>query len=244
MRIRREVWLVAALLAAATAPAWSESRDELFPELDAYKPFTDNLRGHLYSQATVVESTSGEKGPAPTGLTEAVYGAHLDITLTPRLRKRLREGDWQRDRFLWTRIGYEYSNSINGSKENKSYWQNALIWELTSHSQPLVGGLELEGRARWDLRDKNGENSSLYRLRLTIERRFDVRDRSITPYVRAEDIYNTKYDQWNQQRYQAGAELELSSRWRIDPYFEWRHDSRAQPERVNAFGLEVKYFAP
>jgi len=242
--MRRNFWLVAALLAAVSAPAWAERRDELLPEFDAYRPFTDNLRGHLYSQATIVESTSGEKGPTPTGLTEAVYGAHLDITLTPRLRQRLREGDWQRDRYVWTRIGYEYSQSINGSKENKSYWQNAAILELTTRSLPLVGGLEFEGRARWDLRDKNGENSSLYRLRLTIERRCEVRGRSTTPYVRAEDIYNTKYDQWNQQRYQAGAELELSDRWRIDPYFELRNDSRAQPERVRAIGLEVKYFSP
>ena len=238
------VWPVVALLSAVTAPAWAESQDQLLPELDGYVPFSDTLRGHLYSQATVVDSTSGVKDSAPNGLTQATYGAYLDVTLTPRLRQRLQEGDWQRDRYLWSRIGYEYSQSYNGSKENKSFWQNAFIWELTSHSRPLVGGLELEGRARLDLRDKNGENSSLYRLRLTVERRFEVRGRSTTPYVRAENIYNTKYDQWNQQRYQAGAELELNDRWRIDPYFEWRNDSRAQPERVRAFGLEVKYFCP
>jgi hypothetical protein len=238
------VWPIVAVLSAATTPVWAESQDQLLPELDAFVPFSDTLRGHLYSQGTVVESTSGVKDPAPNGLTQATYGAYLDVTLTPRLRKRLEEGDWQRDRYLWSRIGYEYSQSYNGSKENKSFWQNAFIWELTTHSRPLAGGLELEGRARLDLRDKNGENSSLYRLRLTIERRFETGERSTTPYVRAESLYNTKYDQWNQQRYQAGAELELSHRWRISPYFEWRHDSRAQPETLRAFGFEVVYYSP
>ena len=238
------VWTMVAALSAATAPAWAESQDQLLPELDAYVPFSDTLRGHLYSQGTVVESTSGVKDPPPNGLTQATYGAYVDVTLTPRLRKRLEEGDWQRDRYLWSRIGYEYSQSYNGSKENKSFWQNAFIWELTMHTLPLAGGLEFEGRARLDLRDKNGDNSSLYRLRLTIERRFETGGRSTTPYVRAEDLYNTKYDQWNQQRYQAGAELELNQRWRLSPYFEYRHDSRAQPETLRAFGLEVVYFSP
>jgi len=66
----KAIRLVAALLAAVSAPAWAESRDEQLPEFDAYRPFTDNLRGHVYSQATVVESTSGANGPAPTGLKE------------------------------------------------------------------------------------------------------------------------------------------------------------------------------
>jgi hypothetical protein len=68
--MRRNFRLVAALLAAVSAPAWAERRVELLPEFDAYRPFTDDLRGHLYGQATIVESTSGEKGPAPTGLKE------------------------------------------------------------------------------------------------------------------------------------------------------------------------------
>jgi hypothetical protein len=64
------------------------------PEVNAYLKLNDTLR--LFLQGDLTEHVT-------TGATDGELGVHLDVTLMPILRRRLREANWQRDRYLWIR---------------------------------------------------------------------------------------------------------------------------------------------
>ena len=100
----------------------------------------------------------------------------------------------------------------------------------------------LVNRARVDLRDLDGEFSQRYRLRIGVEREFVVDGVVLVPYAQAETFYDTRYDTWNRQLYQAGAEIELSKAWRIEPYVARQNDSRSTAGNVDRFGLVLKFY--
>lgn len=235
--------LVAALacLLAACAPVRAETRYEFWPELDVYLKLDDRARVFLLSGGTRVDNGSGSLLTTAPPL-DGVVGVHLDYALAPPFRPQLQEQDWARNRYLWARIGYQYSRSLQGEDPANTWRENRLILESTGRTPPLAGGLEWVFRARWDLRDRNDVNSSLYRLRLGVERQLVVMGRATVPYADAETIYDTRYDVWKQQRYRLGVEVAMSSRWRIEPAFTLQLDDIASPRRLLAFGLALKYY--
>ena len=103
--------------------------------------------------------------------TDGELGAHLDFTLKPILRRELREGNWERDRYLWVRAGYVVSRDLD-DRDDGSTTQTILL-ETTTRLE-LPGQFWLVNRARVDFRDIDGETSQRYRLRLGIEREFTV----------------------------------------------------------------------
>ena len=97
-------------------------------------------------------------------------------------------------------------------------------------------------RTRWDARDVDGSYSNRYRLRLQVEKSMQVAGHAVVAFANAETFYDTRYDTWNRQRYQLGAEAELNRTWRLEPSLIRQNDSRSQPAHVDAFGLALKYF--
>jgi hypothetical protein len=93
-----------------------------------------------------------------------------------------------------------------------------------------------------DLRDIQGESSQRYRLRVGIEREFTANGVVFVPYAQAEAFYDTRYDSWNRQLYQFGAEVELTKQWRIEPYYARQNDTRPSDSHVNRVGLILKYY--
>jgi hypothetical protein len=222
---------VAALCVWIAAPAGAADRGhELVPEFNAFVKLSDRTRLYLLGDAAV--STSDH-------YTEAEAGVHLDFTLKPRLRPSLLEADWARDRYLWTRVGYVVLGSPGGGASGPT--ERRGIIELTGrHELPNV--VWLVGRARVDLRDIDGQSSQRYRLRIGVEREFLVDNVVLVPYAQAEAFYDTRYDTWNRQLYQAGAEIELSKAWRIEPYVARQNDSRSAAANVDRFGLVFKFY--
>jgi hypothetical protein len=230
---------LAALLPAVEA-ARADSRTEFWPEVDGF--FKLDERTRLFLMATLTHAKESGTPEAPTAYQDAQFGANLDITLQPIARPTLREGDWERNRYWWVRVGYRYARSIGDTDEGEdAFRENRLLLETTLR-QPLPGEWWLVPRLRWDLRDVNGTNSQRYRVRLGIEREFQLGERAWVPYANAETFYDTRFDTWNRQRYQMGVEVELSEHWRIEPYLAYQNDSRSQPEHITAFGLVLKYY--
>jgi len=92
--------------AAQIEPARADdSQRQVVPEFNAFIKLSERTR--VYLQADVAH-----------GLTEATTDgelfAYLDITLKPILRAQLREADWERNRYLWVRIGYEAAGNLEG----------------------------------------------------------------------------------------------------------------------------------
>ena len=228
--------LVAFLVLFGTLTARA-AEDQFWPELEGYFKLDDQVRTYLKASATRAEDTDGDDDDPH--YKDATLGAHLDFSLRPFMRKALQEEDWERNRYLWMRVGYNY---IENHRDNgKSYHENRGIVEL-SLRQPLFDWLIFSERLKWDLRDIDGRYSNRYRIRFGLESKVQVLEYTTVPYVRAEAFYDTRFDTWNRDRYQAGMEVTLTPRWRIEPFLARQNDSRSRPEHINALGLIVKYY--
>jgi hypothetical protein len=223
--------LTMAVMVAWVLPAWAEdSRTVLLPELDAFIPLTDTARVFLLGSL---------KRDLTQATTDGRLGVHLDLTLKPILRRGLQEANWERDRYLWVRVGYQLSGNLEGA--DNSQVEHRGILEATARV-PLLCELWLVNRAHVDLRDVGGDFSARLRPRVGLERAFMVWHHSLVPYMQVEAFYDTRFGDWSRERYQAGVEIQLTRQWRLEPYFrrqENRHPSRTHE---NGVGLVLKYF--
>ncbi|WP_445144982.1 DUF2490 domain-containing protein [Dyella sp. Tek66A03] len=224
----------ACAIAALSLPSRVDARQlDLIPEAQVYVKMTDVMRLYMNVQVTSAN---------PGGVTQTEGGVHLDITLTPLLRKSLREADWERDRYLWMRIGYETFGSPDNQEPGPSE-RRALV-EMTVQA-PLSQALHLwlVSRARVDFREIGSTFSRRYRYRLGVQQEITLSSgRTVVPYIRAETLYDTRYKSWNRQIYQAGAEIGLSHHWRIEPYLTRQNDSHSASANVDEVGLIIKSF--
>ena len=96
-------------------------------------------------------------------------------------------------------------------------------------------------RARLDLRTLSGERANRYRIRFGLEKEYIVRGTALIPYVRAEFLYDSWFGAWNRQSYQAGVEIEVARRFRIEPWYAFQIDTAAAPAHLDRLGLAGKY---
>jgi hypothetical protein len=223
------ILLTLVVFAALFEPARAEDHhEELVPELNVFIKLNKQIRLYLLGDVT--------QGLSPS-FTDGELGAHIDLTLKPILRRQLRDADWERSRYLWVRAGYVVSHEF----EDDGSTTHMILFEMTGRFE-LPWEVWLVNRARADFRDTDGETSQRYRLRVGIEREFTVRRVVMVPYVQAEIFYDTRFDSWNRQLYQAGVEIELNKHWRIEPYFARQNDSRSASGNVNRVGLVLKSY--
>jgi hypothetical protein len=207
-----------------------EHHDEFVPELNSFIKLSKQVRLYLLGDVT--------QGFSPS-FTDGELGAHIDFTLKPILRRELRQGDWERSRYLWVRAGYVVSHDLDDRDDGST--THTILLEMTTRLE-LPAQIWLVNRARVDFRDIDGETSQRYRLRVGIEREFNVRGVVMVPYAQAEFFFDTRFDSWNRQLYQAGVEIELTKHWRIEPYFARQNDSRSASGNVNRIGLVLKSY--
>jgi hypothetical protein len=226
----------AAWLLLASTPCFAQTQHEFWPGFDAYIQLNERTRLYL----NIASLRSQDPATKATKNPEGTVGAHLDVSLKPLLRRKLaQKSDWERERYLWCRVGYEYTTTL-GSTDDPSH-EHLGILELTGRL-PLPKQFWVAQRIRVDLRDANGEFSTRPRYRLQLERGVRIFGVETVPYVNAEVFYDTRFDAVNRQRYQARLEVVVSKHWRVEPYFTRQHDRRPQVRNVNAFGLTVKYY--
>lgn len=140
-------------------------------------------------------------------------------------------------RFFAFRLGYRYGWDLKGREE---YEEHRILLENTARF-PL-GRLVLVNRNRLDVRDLNGTWSWRYRNRTRLEGEIPLGSRAATPYVMAEFFYDSRYDEWNRQRYFAGIEWPMGGKSILDTYYSRQNDSRSSVAHVNAFGLALSLF--
>jgi hypothetical protein len=226
--------------AAVTLPARAESDSEaagagrsreVVPEFNGYFKLDDRARLFLLADVSHV---------SPDDATNGEIGIHFDYTLKPILRTRLREADWERNRYLWVRVGVRRLGSIDGREDQTR--ESRLILEGTARVE-LSESAWLVHRLRLDLRDVDGKGSSRYRYRIGAEKELKTSDgTTFVPYAQAEWFYDTRFDAWSRQRYQVGAEIELDKSWRIEPYYAYDRDTHPSAEGLNRLGLVLKYY--
>ena len=234
--MRRLLLTVGLALIGITARA-GDTQTELWPEAQAFVKLGERVRLHLLADVWYAPASWTPDETANDA--EAEMGAHLDLTLKPIGRPRLRTRNWERERYVWARIGYDYLWTP-GDTAKPSHEHRGIV-EVTGRA-PLPGKLWAINRVRVDLRDKNGTHTTRYRERLTLEREIALFGVETIPYASAELLYDTRYDAWSEQRYQVGLEAVLDARWRLEPYYLRKEDQRSEPRHTNALGVLLKYY--
>jgi hypothetical protein len=231
MPFSRFILLVVFAFAALLGPARAEDHhSEFAPEVNVFIKLSDQIR--LYLLGDITQGLS-------SNFTDGEVGANLDVTLKPILRRDLRDSNWERNRYLWARVGYLMSADIDGREDGSN--EHTFLLEATARLE-LPWELWLVNRGRVDFRNVDGASSERYRFRAGIEREFTVFGLVMVPYVQAEIFYDTRFDVLNRQLYQTGVEIELTKRWRIEPYVARQNDSRSASGNVNRSGLVVKFY--
>jgi len=168
--------------------------------------------------------------------------AYLDISflpIGPRRRRSVLTEDWQRNRYLWARIGYDrVFKTVEGSRSDPEDRGILSLWG----KYPLPADVWLEGRARADLRWMGGDYSTRYRLRLEATREFTVLRHAVTPYFNVEWFYDTRYDGWARTLYQVGPEVTVSRHFRFELFLARQTDHLPSASSLNAFGVVGKWY--
>jgi len=213
--------LILCLTPASFAQQSSETQHQIWPELDLYFPLKEKFR--LFAE--ISEQSSNESGSSSHGQ----VGIHLDYFWKKR----------------WTlRAGYRYGFGI-GSTD--SFKEHRFLLEET-YSKSIPRHFVVHARNRQEFRDVNDDFSMRFRTRLMLERDFAFGKRSLVPYVNGEVFYDTRFDALNRYRLTAGVQLffkkrtsdllKLRKQKTVDVYYLWQHDSRAQPEFIQALGVK------
>ena len=228
--------LLSSLLAcvALVRPAHADERQsETVPGIDAYVRLSDRFR--LYGTANLAQSLS-------EGVTDGDLGLFLDVlSLKEIFPGPVLDLDWARNRYLWGRIGYSIGGIHEGLRLSNGYSEQSFAAELSGR-YPIASGFWVVTRGRIDMRTLSGERSNRYRVRLGLEKEYTVLNRAVIPYVRAEILYDTRFDAWNRQIYQVGVEIGLNDRFRLEPWYAFQIDTATAPKHLDRLGVTLKYY--
>jgi hypothetical protein len=223
--------VVAGVLLPTPAPASAgDAPLEVGSEANVYVRLGDIARLFVLAEAT---------GPLRNGASDAGIGAHLDLTLKPIVRRRLRAADWERARYLWIRVGYGLIGSLDDPQTDATEHRGLA----EAHTRvPLPGYVWLANRARVEWRAVDSESSIRFRDRLGVDREFTVAGTTLVPYIHAEVFYDTRVDAWRQWQYQAGVEIALTQRFRVDPSYTRQKDQRSSDPHLHRVGVALKFY--
>ncbi len=226
--------ILAAIVALQSLTCTTEAADSeaFWPELSAY--YGLGPRARLY----VDGSYSLGKESDVLSLDASAF---VDVSLKPILRKDLLSEDWQRNRYVWARIGYTrvWDNlQVFGSRE---FLENPGVVSLYVRA-PLPADIALESRGRVDLRWIGGEYSARYRFRLEINRELQWLAHTVVPYFNVEWFYDTRYDAWARTLIQGGVEVTASELFRYELYLARQTDRKPTDTTLSALGIVLKWY--
>jgi hypothetical protein len=213
-----------------TASARAGETWELWPEASAFVTLSPTARAYL--DAAYAKGKESEFRVVDAS-------AYLDLSIQPLLRRSLATEDWRRGRYLWARIGYtRVAKVASGTRETS---EDRAVLSLYAKF-PLPADLWIEGRARTDLRWIGGDYSTRYRARLEMTREFTLANHPVAPYLNAELFYDTRYGGWARALYQAGTEVTVNQRFRLELYLARQVDFLPRHSVLNALGLVAKLY--
>jgi hypothetical protein len=205
---------------------------EFWPELNLYQGLSPTTRLYLVTAyGTGKEST----------LRTLDLAGYFDVTLKPRLIQHLsvEESDWERNKYLWLRVGFDYIVRAEGETRIVPEYRGIVALSARAY---LPEEILVELRARADLRWIEGDSSTRYRFRVEVNREFMAWGHPVTPWVQAEVFYDTRYDGWARQLYQAGAEVGLTEHFRLEPSVARQVDTLPDPVGLWAVALVARWY--
>jgi hypothetical protein len=213
--------------------AQAEDTSEFWPEISGFWQL--NERSRAYFDASYALGKESD-------VKSADMAAYLDLSLKPiaRMRAGRPMDDWQRNKLLWARIGYDRvfeATDSTGAQVVENRGVIALYGRV-----PLPAAFWLESRARADFRWIGDDYSNRYRLRLDLSREYTVLDHAVVPYFNYEWFYDTRYDEWSRTLATLGAEVTATDHFRYEVYVARQADHRPESKKLNAFGVALKWY--
>ncbi len=218
------------LIQVQSVNSFAQTKYEFWPEVNGFIKLNDQFRFYL-----VAAYAEGRESDVET----LDLAANVDISIKPLLRKKYRQEDWQRSRFLWVRLGYDYVSKQTAGKKTTPENRGMINFFAKGH---LPADIWLEARTRVDLRWIGEDYSTRYRLRLEATREFSLFKHSAVPYLNCEVFYDTRYSRWARMLIMAGSEFSVNEHFRFELYLAPQIDYL--PERTNllAFGVVSKLY--
>ena len=153
-------------------------------------------------------------------LTEAIAGASFAYYLRP---------------YLSFGSGFLYKKGV---KSLTGYSREERWYAEASFAQCL-DQFQFSNRARSEVRWVDGRRWERYRDRVQVRRRNLIPQAHLSPYLSWEDLYYTKYDEWNRKEYTAGIQVRLASRERLRLFYRYQDDPRSRPHDINIMGITL-----
>jgi hypothetical protein len=206
------------------------TRQEVWPEIDAFYRFNDKFRLFAFVSGTQLKSSS---------YTDGGLAVNLDYFALPIWRKARTYADSARGNLLWLRGGFFYSSSPKNTTDG--FKEYTIVTEAnTRFFLPLE--LLLTNKNRIDWRFLNGDFQPRYRPRITVERDLKTDFLTFNAYFYAEYFLNFKNNGSNRLRLALGTELRVAKHINFEVYFVHQFDNGLDIVTVNAVGLALKIY--
>jgi hypothetical protein len=211
-----------------SSPAQDSSK--FWPELDTYVKLSSRSRFFFIAALSSDQDTRQVQGQ---------FGPNLDFYLRPFLRPRLRDLDPAKGKLLTFRVGYRYLPALRGDGPT----ENRPIAELTARFK-MPFALLLSDRNRSDFRFISGKPFSWrYRNRVSLERNFSIRNYRLTPFLRGELFFDSRFDKIAKNSFRIGSVFPITKRTEFELYYEDQRDSGTSPVfHVRGVGLTLSLF--
>ncbi len=201
------------------------TEDQFLPEIDTYLTINPVARAEMIASRTKDGST----------LNSATLGGGVDFFIGPIHALRHTNEDDSNRQLLTLGVTYRSINNVDKPNENR------LQFDMTPRYR-LPADLLLADRNRIELRIISGGVTWRYRNRLTVQRTFVFRHLALTPYGRVEGFYDISKGYWSEATYSGGANITLTKRIEIEPYYERQDIYGSSPSNVNGFGLTLSIY--
>jgi hypothetical protein len=203
---------------------------QFLPEVDSYLKFNSMFRAYS-------EAKDDRDGGDPTQFT---IGPSLELYLKPLLKLKTITAfdlDDSKQRALVLEAGYRYITAPNEPLDNR------FLTSITLHF-PMKAAFLVTDRNRADLDWKGGTFNWRYRNKLTLERKFAVFSRHLTPYFAFEPYYQSQYRKWSTTTEYAGCLFPVGKHVQFNPYYEHENStgSKHGNKPQNYIGLAVYFY--
>lgn len=207
----------------------SDTEWQFWPGVDTHIQLRSNVRMLAFGEL---------KSEQDNGYQQIDFGGGLAYQFKRFSIPHLLNIDPDREHFLVFGGGYEHLLTLQ-SGESKD--ENRLILEATPRYRP-PGGFLLEDRNRVEFRWVEGEYSTRYRNKLTIERDFRIHDFRFTPFIAAEAFYDGANHSWNQEQYSTGIEWPYKSLLMLQTYYLRQNCSTCSDTSLDVFGVTLNLY--
>jgi len=214
--------------ATSQSPA-TTTETQVWPEIDAHVQLPSHFRVLTFSGLEQGVVFPYQQWYAAAGL--GYQWKHIS-------RLHLENIDPDKEHYFLVGGGYEFLRTIQSGKiSDESRLDLDGVFNLRPTARFLVSD-----RNRLEFRWINGNYSTTYRDKLTVERDFLLRGFRFSPYVAAEVFYNGAQNSWNQEWYYAGIQWPYKRLFMVDTYYQRQNCTSCNPTNWNAAGVTLNFY--